>query len=340
MIYFRADGDSRIGWGHVMRCLAVADMLKDTFTCRFVTKSQDPAVHKAIEKEGYAVLPAQGTGDQASELLPYIQPHDIVVLDGYHFDHSYQQAIRERGCRLVYIDDVPLYEYNADLIINHAPGMSATAYQAAPHTTFLLGYEYAILRPPFLRAARTPRHIDTISKAFINMGGSDIHNITGKAARAALACSFIQELHIVTGGSYLHADTLRELQVSNPERVHLHTNLDGATMCSLMTACHVAICPASTVSLELCSAGIGLVCGFTAGNQLNIYHGLESAGLIFPAGDLQVATEAGLTAQLSALDTGTVNRQVALQKKLVDGHSDERIRNAFKKLAHENLSDA
>ena len=37
-VYIRADGNSEIGLGHVIRSLALAEMLKDEFCCIFVTR--------------------------------------------------------------------------------------------------------------------------------------------------------------------------------------------------------------------------------------------------------------------------------------------------------------
>lgn len=40
-IYFRADAGAEIGYGHFIRTLALADMLKDDFSCVFVTQFSD-----------------------------------------------------------------------------------------------------------------------------------------------------------------------------------------------------------------------------------------------------------------------------------------------------------
>ena len=37
-IYIRADGNSGIGLGHVIRSLALAEMLKEDFNCIFATR--------------------------------------------------------------------------------------------------------------------------------------------------------------------------------------------------------------------------------------------------------------------------------------------------------------
>ncbi len=61
-VYFRADADRTIGFGHFIRSLALADMLKGEFDCTFFTQS--PTTYQ--QKEVYGIcelvkLPADDT---------------------------------------------------------------------------------------------------------------------------------------------------------------------------------------------------------------------------------------------------------------------------------------
>ena len=38
-VYFRADGHAKMGLGHVIRSLALAEMLKEDFDCYFIIRS-------------------------------------------------------------------------------------------------------------------------------------------------------------------------------------------------------------------------------------------------------------------------------------------------------------
>ena len=53
-IYFRADAGREIGYGHFIRTLALADMLKDDFDCVFVTQS--PTAYQQAEVSGVCPL--------------------------------------------------------------------------------------------------------------------------------------------------------------------------------------------------------------------------------------------------------------------------------------------
>ena len=49
-IFFRADAGAQIGYGHFIRTLALADMLRDDFDCTFLTQSPSEYQQKEVEK--------------------------------------------------------------------------------------------------------------------------------------------------------------------------------------------------------------------------------------------------------------------------------------------------
>ena len=49
-IYFRADGNAQIGLGHVIRSLALAEILKDEFACHFIIRKPLQTLKEEILK--------------------------------------------------------------------------------------------------------------------------------------------------------------------------------------------------------------------------------------------------------------------------------------------------
>jgi UDP-2,4-diacetamido-2,4,6-trideoxy-beta-L-altropyranose hydrolase len=314
-----------------MRCIAMADMLRNSFECKFLIDNNDTAlqVKEHLEKISYTV---HCINESETPVTSVTDQNCILVLDGYHFDTDYQNRLKNRGVKLVYIDDIPLYPYTADLIINHAPGISKELYQAAAYTRFLLGSDYALLREPFLQAVRTNRKFSQMNTAIVNMGGADEHNITYKAARAILQSGVCSQVLIIIGASFPHQVKLAELEATYPGRVHIFRNLDATALAGLMQQAQLAICPASTISLELCAIGTGILCGYTASNQLNIYKGLCESACILPLGNLLSLTHERLMEQLYMINTDQLNQMVVNQRSLIDGQSTRRIREAIKGL--------
>lgn len=117
-IFFRADAGAQIGYGHFIRTLALADMLRDDFDCTFYTQS--PSTYQQREADKVCPLVSLPSDDSKFErFLEYLIGDEIVVLDNYFYTSDYQKQIKDKGCKLVHIDDIHDRHFYADLIINH-----------------------------------------------------------------------------------------------------------------------------------------------------------------------------------------------------------------------------
>src|SRR5690554_1973465 len=119
-LLFRADGNNQIGMGHYIRSLALAQMLKNHFNCAFAIQNPIPAQKKNIETACERIIELKTSNKD--EFLNFVSSQDIVVIDNYCFSTEYQRAIKSKGCKLVYIDDLNDKHYVADLIISNTIG--------------------------------------------------------------------------------------------------------------------------------------------------------------------------------------------------------------------------
>jgi len=81
-VFIRADGNSQIGLGHLVRCIALANMLKENFEIAFVCRDIPEDLKLDIEKVNMIVKIIEDERD----FLNMIEPGSIVVLDNYEFD--------------------------------------------------------------------------------------------------------------------------------------------------------------------------------------------------------------------------------------------------------------
>ncbi|MEM1318601.1 MAG: UDP-2,4-diacetamido-2,4,6-trideoxy-beta-L-altropyranose hydrolase [Bacteroidota bacterium] len=260
-IIFRADGDRKMGLGHLFRTLALAEMLKAQFYCCFMTRCVLPSVHKRILEVCESLIKLPSTKDHSHEarslLGPLLSGNEVVVLDGYHFDREYQTIVRSFGSRLVYIDDLQEGHYIADVVINHAGGLVKKDFRGEDYVQFFLGPNYALLRKEFCAAARHRLSTAQEHYYFICLGGADPHNDTLRVLRRCEEQGHAQRCFVITGAAYAYGEELdRYIRQSKMDIIRL-SDLDAIRMVKVMQQCGTAVCPPSSIAYEyLCVGGL------------------------------------------------------------------------------------
>src|SRR5687768_13602570 len=212
-IIFRADADTQMGFGHFVRCGALAEILSDEWVCILYTRCKINSLISESGKHYHEIVQLPDNVDffsEAEKLAGLIEESDTVVLDGYMFDTGYQTSITSKGATLVCIDDIHAYHFNAETIINTAGGVSPFSYKANPYTHYYLGPGYTLIRKPFLERKIQRKGKPENSKIFICLGGTDPNNDT-VAVVDFLSGKEIGELHIVVGTGYQFLEEVEEL---------------------------------------------------------------------------------------------------------------------------------
>lgn len=311
-VFFRVDGSAQIGLGHIVRCIALADMLKDDFDIHFFCKEIPENLEASVSNEGFGITRLMSEYD----FFKVLNGEEIVVLDNYFFDSEYQKSIKSKGNRLIYIDDINDKEFYADLIINISPGIRKSAYQAQAYTNFALGLKYALLRPSFLlRSGKNKTNPDS-NKTLICLGGSDTSNKTLDVLKRLKNTFETLSIVVVVGVSYPFLDELKnyisKLTVSNT--IEVYHNVNELFLSQLMSECSLAICSPSTVSIEYLSVTKGLLfLLLTADNQEQWYNYALSKKLAYEFSENNIRKYRELKSDHS------------LQDKLLDGNQRKRF---------------
>jgi UDP-2,4-diacetamido-2,4,6-trideoxy-beta-L-altropyranose hydrolase len=335
-IYLRADGDDTIGYGHVIRSLAVADMIRDDFELIFIIQKSHSWLLKKINEvcDNCIVLQIPDRIEKEAEFISskILSKEDIIVLDGYQFTTTYQLEIKKSNCQIVCIDDLHNYHFLADVVIDHAGGTDAQDYSIEPFTKLAIGPEYSLLRRPFRDSAIKERVVISIESVFICFGGADVYHNAFAIAKICLAIGRIKNIHVVSSDPLFDSLEPKDKKV----KLVVHKNLEDFEMAELMGQCQLAICPSSTISYEVCTIGMGFITGIHADNQQYVSKFLASSGCAENIGDFRKPDDGRLQRSILGLNESEVNEQIRNQRAIFK-NSEAALRKIFKKLQMESL---
>lgn len=271
-LLIRADANARMGTGHVMRCLALAQAWQDEGgTVSLAAQEIPEGLKQRLEQERVEVvqLPVANEIEDSLRLMRLARDRAaFVVVDGYQFGIVHQRALKDAGIRQLFIDDYGhASEYVADFILNQNLSAEESLYRnRASGTRLLLGAKYALLRrefrtsPDISKARNKPAH-----KVVVTMGGSDPDNVT------------LHVLHSLNQSSLTRLHVKAVLGVANPNREAIDAAaktfcyrfeaVTNADMRELMLWADVAITATGTTCLELLAMRIAFVGIAWADNQ-------------------------------------------------------------------------
>lgn len=365
MVVIRADANSKIGMGHVMRCLSVADaLLKRGEEVLFVTADDTPV--PLLTKKGipYCVLHTD-YADMEAELpelwevlreLPQgaespdatlAQKNTSILVDSYYVTEKYLAALKKR-ITTIYMDDIYAFSYPVDMLINYNIYGEEMGYEkdaAFADTKLLLGANYVPLREEFSAGAGYVQSRKELSLGAANVppaeeggilittGGSDSFNLAGQLLMEAMKYDALKEkkYHVVSGSLNPHIGELQALAQKH-ENIHIHCNVTN--MAELMAESEVALSAGGSTLYELCAMGVPVIAFSFAENQERLVQTFVKRGIAQYGGNYRTDgnkmiqnTIAGLETLLEDENLRTEYRKKA--RTLVDGKGAERIAEAL-----------
>jgi UDP-2,4-diacetamido-2,4,6-trideoxy-beta-L-altropyranose hydrolase len=335
----RADAGLKMGTGHAMRCLALAQGWRHVGgEVIFALAQSTPAIDALLRSEQFSVTridDVPGSAEDTRDTLKIAQAcgADWFVVDGYHFDADYQEQLQSFRPVLAVDDNGLLDDYAADLVLNQNAHACAEMYaHISPNTKLLLGPSFALLRDEFIAYQKWVREIPAQgTKLLLTMGGSDPVNFTPRVLPflAELPKSDLQ-IRVVIGGSAENANAVDEIAARFPGRIEVLR--DVRNMAELMAWADVAISGAGTTCWEMCCMGLPAFLVVVAENQRFIAQQLETLGAAANAGKADQIDAAKLAKRCYQLLADKDERAGMSQnaKQVVDGSGRDRVLNMMK----------
>jgi len=286
-IFFRVDGGSKIGMGHVIRCIALAEELSDDANITFLTK-RGKGVSDTLKNTRYdrvSLVNHISYQDEVKMVKKILKDDDadIFVADTYHvesshdIDENYLKEIDKIVDRTVMISPKNSMKLPYDIVINGNVFAEDLNYKTLnDDTIFLLGPRYALLRKEF-RDLPDIKVKKDITNILITMGGGDPLNLTPKVIKAVDGLEK-EDLHIdvVIGPSahnkYDIQNSITDVDIDvsllqNPTNISKH-----------MLNADIAISAGGSTLYELAAVGIPAIVLLQTTNQKLISESMQGKG--------------------------------------------------------------
>lgn len=312
-IIFRTDSSFEIGTGHVMRCLTLAQALREQgSTCIFICREHNGNLIDLIQEQGFEVkaLSKQNflnskTDEQSTAVKNNIKYEewlgsdwqtdsdqtknaigntkaDWLVVDHYGIDIRWENMLKPYYQRMLVIDDLANRSHICDFLLDQSLGRKLNHYKnlIPDNCKTLLGSQYALLRPEFSKLRNYSlrrRSKANLQSLLITMGGIDKNNVSGVILEALDDC-FLPDNLTITVVMGRHSPWLAQIykQASQMKR-NTKVLVDVKNMAKLMTESDLAIGAAGSTTWERCCLGLPTINVVIAPNQIFIAKELELA---------------------------------------------------------------
>ena len=253
-VLIRCDGDSSTGLGHVMRCLALAEDLREKQGCGvvFAMASGEPGI-KLVREAGFPLELQQGEneGKWLDGLVSRHHP-DVLILD-IRNDLPVEKVknLCRKGLLMVSIDDPTPRRTEANLLF-YPPIPQVTEMDwSGFHGELYSGWEWVLLRKQF--AGPCTPHSNTPPVILVTMGGSDPANFTCRALRVLDGLHDDFETIVVIGAGFVHEHDLQTFLAQARRSYRIERAVHD--MATLMRNVDLAIASFGVTAYELAASG-------------------------------------------------------------------------------------
>lgn len=304
-----------IGSGHVMRCLSLAEELRDAGSMvSFVSRAHPGNLNELIREKGFRChelpkAPVIETTEQRVQVsrseyaswLGVSQERDAMetieaigeerlgwlIVDHYGLDDEWETLLRPHAAKIMVIDDLADRRHDCDLLLDQnlfINGEKRYDDLVPPSCTKLLGPKYALLRREFREARKNLRErTGEVKRVLVFFGGSDPDNITGLAIEA-LSAPELHHLHVdvVMGAQNPNREAVEKLVQDRP-RTTLH--VQTSNMAELMCEADLSIGAGGSATWERLYLGLPSIVIPIAKNQIPSTKDLWDLGVIMSLGE-------------------------------------------------------
>ena len=330
LIAIRVDSSLKIGSGHLMRCLTLAEKLRSEKQAEihFICRDLEGNLNSLIESNGFFVnilprhfenfdlssygdwltVPQEVDAKETAEILKTLGDVQRLIVDSYSLDFRWENFLRSFCGEIFVIDDLANRKHDCDFLLdqNFYLGKDLRYCHLVPkNCKLLLGPRHALLRKEFYTARKNLRRRDgSIKRVLIFYGGIDSTDETSKALKAFVRMMLENvKIDVVVGSKNPQKFEIEKF-CHQYDFLRYHEQINN--MAELMGAADLAVGAGGSTTWERCFLGLPSLVTAVAENQVKGCEDLDKANFIKYLGQAEGVTPEKIIEAIQSLHSETL----------------------------------
>ncbi len=345
-LFIRVDAGVQIGDGHFLRCLTLANKLKNKNNqIIFISNKLPKHFVEKIKKSNFKIYKINGyTHIQEEKLGKKIKTqlihNDLVetkkiiekyknstnwlIIDHYGIDYVWEKNVRTNIEKIIVIDDLANRKHNCDILIdqNFYENMEKRYSKLIPnYCKQFLGPKFSLLRPEFFNARKNLKRKKQFNRILISFGGSDPSNETKKALLAIVDLRKKYKIDVIVGTNNPNKKQIMKL-CSKISSCDFYEQVENIS--KYMKKADLAIGAGGTTTWERCCLGLPTIVTSTSKDQKKIAEDLSKIGCLIYLGVAKKTTKLDYVKILNEIDAKKLEEISKKCLQLVDGKGVKR----------------
>ena len=302
-VLIRADGNEKIGSGHIMRTKSIAAQLKK-LGAKVLYALADERGKRLINNEFQSVVLSSNyecLDDEINALSSVVKEQEIklILLDSYFVTPKYFKELKKLA-KVAYIDDLDAFAYECEALINYGAFFDKNEYKARQNLAkkHFLGSEFAPLRAEFGSTQKSSKNTQK-KQVLLTTGNTDLLGIMPRLLEAFLSDESLKNLEFlaISGAFNEHENKLLALSAKHK---NIKVLKSPENMAQIMAEADFVLSAGGSTLYELASLAKAVICFSIAANQNNIKSWADTGAMLY-AGDAKADFDSVIVKSLNLL---------------------------------------
>ena len=302
-VLIRADGNEKIGSGHIMRTKSIATELKG-LGAKVLYALADERGKRLINNEFQSVVLSSNyecLDDEINALSSVVKEQEIklILLDSYFVTPKYFKELKKL-VKVAYIDDLDAFAYECEALICYGAFFDKNEYKARQNLAkkHFLGSEFAPLRAEFGSTQKSSKNTQK-KQVLLTTGNTDLLGIMPRLLEAFLSDESLKNLEFlaISGAFNEHENQLLALSAKH-KNIKVLKNPEN--MAQIMREADFVLSAGGSTLYELASLAKAVICFSIAANQNNIKSWAEAGAMLY-AGDAKADSHSVVAKSINLL---------------------------------------